>query len=499
MYTEAVDNLSGLKIVNDDIDVQFELIPIVEDDKSDIGYSNLKRNIKQNINQLEENIALNDEWLLKLDKEIDRLTNHADGMDYIIAVASGLIAGIIDSFWVGEFNFDRGKAWGNKSVNDFVMKIAKSKGYNGDRLDGAIKFLEDNYKIPSDNIWKDKGLGISARSHHIDDLSHHPTILGLFFSLLTQFTCKAYFQNSAGVFSVVDIVDKSFIGDNIPDKIFLGTVNWFFHLVSDMSGSNKTAGVGMGIPGPIVSLLKEISLIPGINKTDFPKKVNELFVKHRFDLRSELAVGYELSRQAIPVILNECMVRAFYFIRRLIQELKEKQSFEKIDWKKVAPFKNRTIERMITIAHGTFMSVDVLDAIIRGAIKSKGNMAFFGKEVLLRINFVGVGRFVIALGTDFKMGIDKEKLRNERISILSKQLQLKQAKIYYKEAGMWVSAGETCYEITKTLNTMIHAVEIRNRMWEENIESIKNIGRYREGIELNNKDLLDDMLEELRW
>ncbi|WP_028560536.1 hypothetical protein [Paenibacillus pinihumi] len=89
---------------------------------------------------------------------------------------------------------DRGKAWSNQITNDFVMKVVKAQGYEGNRLDGAIKFLEGKFHIPGDNIWKGKNVGISAKSHHLDDLAHHPTPIGLFFSILTQFTKTGYFR-----------------------------------------------------------------------------------------------------------------------------------------------------------------------------------------------------------------------------------------------------------------------------------------------------------------
>ena len=40
---------------------------------------------------------------------------------------------------------------------------------------------------------------------------------------------------------------------------------WFFHMVSDMAGSSTSVGkgsAGTGLPGPIVSFLKEISALP---------------------------------------------------------------------------------------------------------------------------------------------------------------------------------------------------------------------------------------------
>ena len=94
--------------------------------------------IYQEMSDIEKRLATIEERVDELNVDIDRLTNHADGLDYTIAVASGIMTGLIDSFFVGEFDFKSAKAKSNKAINDFIMKFAKSKGYSGDRLNGAI-------------------------------------------------------------------------------------------------------------------------------------------------------------------------------------------------------------------------------------------------------------------------------------------------------------------------------------------------------------------------
>src|SRR5699024_12205023 len=59
----------------------------------------------------------------------------------------------------------------------------------------------------------------------------------------------------------------------------------------------------------------------------------------------------DLTRQAIPVIANECIVRSFYFIRHLAYEIKDKniKSFDemdKINWELVKA-KDRSEERRV--------------------------------------------------------------------------------------------------------------------------------------------------------
>lgn len=457
----------------------------------------------EEIEEIDKKIDAEYSELSEIDSEISRLTNHADAFDYKLAVASGVIAGLIDSFWVGEFDFKRGKAWSNKKVNEFVMETAKRQGYEEEEtkgLKGAIKYLEDKFPVPSDNVWKGEGAKISAKSHHLDDMAHHPTPVGLFFSILTQFTKKGYFQNRDGEFFAFSLDEngEGLVGNNFSAKIYAGTINWFFHLVSDMSGSNKTAGVGMGIPGPIVSMVKEFSSIPGVDKTKLPGKVNEAFVKDRFDLRSELAVWHELGRQAVPVIFNEIFVRALYFFRRLCVELRERGE-DSIDWKKTLPFKNRTIARMLTISSGTFVAVDLGDAAMRAAVASKGNKAVAGKEFLLRVNFVGVGRFSVAVFVDSYMGYKKSKFRDERAILLCGHLYLINAKVFYFQAGMWVASRST-YEAIREVSIIAESsAKAVLFSWEENRKSLARISGFLEQAEERNPDLQVDINNILGW
>ena len=70
---------------------------------------------------------------------------------------------------------------------------------------------------------------------------------------------------------------------NFAEKIVFGTVNWMFHLVSDIDGSSSSvfegSGKGTGIPGPFLSLLKELSALPlfdAVDEKNINKFVNSL-------------------------------------------------------------------------------------------------------------------------------------------------------------------------------------------------------------------------------
>ena len=351
-----------------------------------------------------------DRIIFDLDNKIDLLSSQADVADYLISIGSGILCGVLDILWTGEFDLTRGRELGSNTIDTFVKQTAKLLGCKDDDIKNCVRFLEDKFPIPSDGNTPDFGGGLQ---HHLRDFAHHPTVIGLMFSLLTQFTYKSYGTDTKGTFIVVDVPESSrtFIGKDTAEKIIYGTIIWFFHLVSDMAGSKSTAGIsgGTGIPGPILSMAKELAALPLFKDirvqdkslSQFISKIfnGTLFAQYdekgkiiketvvKFDLRGELGLVAELGRQAIPVIANESIVRTFYFIRRLAVEIRDKKiSSEKgaIDWKKVRPVNSPTLTRMLTIATGVFTSLDVADAIIT-------------QKYFVAVNYIGVGRFAVAL------------------------------------------------------------------------------------------------------
>ena len=451
-----MDNISILE-KEDDFKVQYEIINI-ENSKDD----ELKRYIKSQIEEIDKKIEDNHLKVQDYNDQIKKFTNQADAVDYTIAISSGILAGIIDSFFVESFSLEEGKKWSNHKINDFVMNIAKKEGYKRERLKGAIQSLENKFKIPSDNAWSGKNANIWGGSHRLDDLAHHPTPIGLIASITTQFTEKAYFQNRFGENLCLDITGKELIGNDFSSKIFSGTVNWFYHLVSDIATSS-------GIPGPILSLAKEFSMLPGINKTNLPKILNDIFSKNKFDLRAELGVLHQLGKQSIPVILNEVLIRVFYFFSRLIKEYKEKGNFKDIEWRNTLPYKNRTLTRMLTISSGTFLAFDLLDA----GIRSGGNWGAF----LLRVNFVNVGRFTISCYSEYKMEREKRKIEKEISEIYSQQLSLSNIKLSYNIAGMWIStkeAVENIEELSTNIQNSIFHIDNSIKETKENLEKNGN-------------------------
>lgn len=506
-----MDSVLSFKTSRDDFDVEFDIL-------APTASSRLSK-IECEIQEIDDQLMLCQQSVDEINTDIDRLTNHSDGLDYTIAALSGILTGLIDSFVVGEWNMAEAKAWSSQKINQRITEFAnkdpeyaeflkKRKNRENSSLN-AIEFLERKYMLPGDNAWnvkvtlvnQAKNLGfdgkgyedalkflnerfpkeggwavadtfITAKTHHLDDLCHHPTIIGLIACVVVQFTGHSIYSNKNSELIRLPVTVNEygkFVGTADIAKLFSGVINWFLncaytlanrkgHLLSDMAGSFSSAtkrNEGMGLPGSFLSTMKELSMLPIFTDTNFAENLrkaytngigdgnaqldlgafNALFDGAKFDVRTEMAIGHEIKRQVLPAIFNEVLVRGAYFIRHFIAEIRIHNGFQGVEWKKIIPFNNRTIARMITIASGTFTAVDLGDA----AIRSCG----FNAACVLRINFVGVGRFAIALTADAGMGAIEAKRLDERMHINTLMLSLSEAKVFYKQEAVWCEAENT--------------------------------------------------------
>ena len=371
--------------------------------------------------------------------------------------------------------------------------------------------------MPSDPLEHQFG---GTRQHHLRDFAHHHSPIGLFFSILTQFTGRAYGTDTNGAFMSIE-VPKEMIGIDLKKKWAIAVTDWALHLASDMHGCKSTAGAGTGIPGPIVSLLKAISTLPiWGTKPHVPgekpnpnslslftaklyngtllgqRDENGKLIPVKIDLRGEKAIGQQLGKQALPVIINDVLVRVFYLIRRLYIALKDNEihswdDITKLNWRKIVPVYNQTINHMMLVASGTFVAVDLGDAAIRSAIKCGGSWEKFAAEMLLRINYPGIGRFIIALGTEGHMEFRRSKLRTERMVLMTELLQANAIRLFDTQIQMWIAAAQAervineMYEIAEKCDPLIV------QCLKDNNDDFGSIESYAGGIKENNPWIFD--------
>lgn len=429
---------------------------------------------------------------------IKELKADCDKLDYVLAASSGVLCGVIDIFLVGKPGEsplgDMTDQWFASRTMDFA-KVCHPENKDFDSLDSALRFLEKEFKVPYDQT----GLGdagrdifdLSAKNHHFKSLAHNPSLLGLFFSILDQFRNTSHFVTDGQLVSLQQANEKwELRGGNFLSKLFCGFTNWIGHLISDVSGSSSSAKAGnrgMGIPSPLWTWTNDIIAIKaklGLSITETDKAMNELALnifEKGYDARFQTA-------QAIPVILNELLVRLIYAIRRLFRYFsatpKTERSFSFM-WKKCEPFSNATVKRMLTVAHGTFCLVDVGDAVGRSFVAGGGT--FNAVEFVLRLNIVGVGRFAISLYGETRRTITYNRAKREsdfaskQIMIVNNYIEgLKILSCRYDDAHllMFINDFEKSDAYVEVFGKSASLAELRNVPSNRILRSKLDIDRY---------------------
>lgn len=427
-------------------------------------------------------------------ESIKELKPQCDKLDYILAASSGALCGVIDIFLVGKPDESPLGDITDKWFANRTIDFAKLCGYKGDKnsLSSAINFLEEKFKIPYDQsvgggIFREL-INLTPSNHHFKSLGHNPTLLGLFFSILNQFTNTSDFVSNGELISLNNSDGKFELqGKNIPSKLFCGIANWIGHLISDVSGSSGSKGRGMGIPSPIWAWSNDVIAIKAklnIPVTEFDKSVNELALKlfkKGYDVRFQ-------TTQAIPVFINEMIVRLLYSIRRLIGYYisvpKNDRSWGLL-WKSCEPFSNATVKRMLTVAHGTFCIIDIGDATIRGFEKEIGSFNVF--EFVLRLNVVGVGRFAISLYGETKRAISYDHAREssdfaaKEITIVENYIEgLKILSAKYDDARLltFIADFKKSDAYIKAFERSVQLAELRNVPANRILKDKADIDRY---------------------
>ena len=152
---------------------------------------------------------------------------------------------------------------------------------------------------------------------------------------------------------------------------------------------------------------------------------------------------------------------------------------------------------MLTISTGTFTTIDLADAAVRSAVKNVGQVGSptFWKDFILRVNFVGIGRFAIAIGTDVGMGMKKSVLENKRMALMSEQIELLNARGFYYQENMWIQIDATEQSLEDLEKYIECSANVFSDSYSDIERSIGNIGKYIPEMEKKNPGLKKQLLD----
>lgn len=389
---------------------EIDMIETIEIDK----YTSWKEYML-NINQYASvnNIDLSKSSFEKLLTEQDRIelakninedyklkSANCDKFDYLIAAFCGVATGLIDVFFVGKPGESKLGEWTDKKVDNLVKKFAqsiwKSDKKNGitkstskpEGIASAIGYLERRFKVNYDaryaadlNLCNDD-FNMNPKNHHFKSLAHAPDLIGLFFSILDQFTGKNTFISNGKIIRLEPVENKFELrGSSFISKLFCGFSNWLGHIMSDIAGSSGTRGHlknrrGAGVTIPFFEMF-QLCNFGSFNVKEEQKNLAELSVKI-FEAGYDARHGLTTS---IPVVINEIMIRLLWSIKS--------RFYHNRSWKESTPNGSKPeLRRMLLVGHGSLCLIDGIDA----GLRSGGQILEFS----LHLNYIAWSRFAFA-------------------------------------------------------------------------------------------------------
>ena len=390
---------------------------------------------------LDREIAKKRKIIDEQDALIYNLTDHSDSIDHAIAASAGALAAVLDLFLVDKLDISTG-TWTEAEAIEFVDSYSNSKIVKDTNTEGLLKNISSQMSSGNTN--------------------------GLFPS-----------------------------GNTLPEKLIYGTINWFTSLVPKDTKLN----------GPMNSLLEGVreskSSVKLMNKTNVSEGIHKEISSGRLNLTEGLTIT-NLAKQTLPVLLNECLVRAFYFMHRFFQEVDNNhitslRDLVLIDWKSTIPFKNRTVVRMLTISTAVFSALDIAASTIGSAIVAEGSIYKFLNNFVLHINYIGAARVVLALGADLYMGAKLARERQARSEMIDEMIKLENMKISYKQNDVWVKAKNTEEVINESYAMISEADAMYRQSIMETKDDLRKIGDSSYGIDEKNPGLKDDIFNVIHW
>ncbi|MGM0519838.1 MAG: hypothetical protein ACQERD_09380 [Campylobacterota bacterium] len=323
----------------------------------------------------------------KIKDEFALKNAQCDKYDYMIAGTCGVITGLIDVLFVGAPGDSKLGDIADEQANIITENFAGFLGWDKDKAiekgsnttASAIGFLEKKFKINYDHATThatgETVKNLSLKNHHLKGLGHSPDIIGLFFSVLNQFTNTSSFISNGQIITI-ETEEFELQGHNFIAKIFCGVANWFGHIMSDWTGSSGTVGQGgrgTGVPIPFYNLFQMINIGEfGQHKQSFATITTKVF-EEGYDARHAMAM-------AVPVLINELLIRFMYTMKLRFYHQK--------DWKDCIPKDSvPEVRSMLLVGHGVLCLIDGADAYIRSG--SGADMVAF----LSRTNLIAWTRF----------------------------------------------------------------------------------------------------------
>lgn len=362
-----------------------------------------------------------------IDADFEPGMRESDKPYYIVAACVGLFTGVLSELGVDAKALEAINTWDPKKAKDLLVKVSKAAGYKGDKYKSACAFLKKAI-VPEIQHAVPAPLAAFGKTY-LSELSNHPSLAGLAFSIATQFSGYKYYFTADGIIGKKKVPSYYVRGKTVEEKFFFALFYWVFGLAYSAWASKRMILEELKIPKAILGIIKEFSkskwveLALGTDKPEewISKWLKEAFMpsdkqkaavaavdtaKEKFDLE-KLAVATLKDEYAhiTMVLVNECILRAFYFLRKFTLEIKtidltSPEQILELDYESLIPKNNRVVTRMSLIASAAYLGVNVATVSVKEIGAAQMGPHAGAKVLLTGINVAGVGYFAYACIAD---------------------------------------------------------------------------------------------------
>ena len=366
-----------------------------------------------------------------VEAEYSEYVQESDKVYYAIAAASGALTGALSFIKLSEEQLRKIEQFKKTDWQPIVIYVAELAGCKKKDYKSASKYLVDQAvrKIMKDETVKE----------YLTHLAAHPTMAGLVFSMIVQFSGKQLTISESGEIKASKLPKYYYVGDTNSEKIVSAILYWLFTLAANQAQSKRSIIDNLGLPTELIKKVKAFVNIPFIK--NIPNSYEEAEEQFSNWLRNTISgaelvsdedgegqqklilklmkIVLELGNDAFPVLINECVVRSLYILVRLCDVIKEKNvaSFEElrsIPAMLVLPQNNRILSKMCLVASASFVGVNLSIAALKAISTKKAGDRKFLSAFLTEVNIVGIGRLVFACIADSKYWGDDVKPRFQR-------------------------------------------------------------------------------------
>lgn len=378
-----------------------------------------------------------------IDADFEPGMRESDKPYYVVAACVGLLTGVLSELGLDAKALEAINTWDPKKAKELLVKVSRAAGYKGDKYKGACAFLKKAI-VPEVQHVVPAPIAAFAKTY-LSELTNHPSLAGLAFSIATQFSGYKYCLDADGSIGKKKVPKYYVRGKTVEEKIFFALFYWVFGLAYGAWASKRMILEELKIPKAILGIIKEFSKSKGVELalgTDKPEEwiskwLKEAFMpsekqktavaavdaaKEKFDLE-KLAVATLKDEYAhiTMVLVNECILRAFYFIRKFTLEiktidLKSPEQILELDYESLIPRNNRVVTRMSLIASAAYLGVNVATVSVKEIGAAHMGPHAGAKVLLTGINVAGVGYFAYACVADKENIKEDIKVQFDRLT-----------------------------------------------------------------------------------